>query len=121
MSDDRAKEGHYILGAQLSYWILKNYFHFNTARALSAYVFCAGHSTTFAFKSRLWKADKRSWLVAPMWWLRCNYLTEWWGKDFGVTLYDASIGWKERVAENLKSKNPVGSHELYLIKRNDNI
>ena len=114
LSNDKAKKGHHILGAQLAYGILRVYFKFSIAQALAAYFFCAGHSSEFDFQSKLWKADKRSWLVAPLWWLQCNYWVEWHNKNLGVTLYDASIGWKKIVAENLRDKNPVGSHELYL-------
>ncbi len=115
LSDDTAKKGHWYLGAHLAsdfIWMLnrRSFLH------IDAYKFCAGHSSTSVFaKSKLWRADKRSWLVAPMWWLWWNYWIEWSGKKgLGVTKPPL---WKKIVAENLRKRNPKGSHELYIKHR----
>jgi len=81
-----------------------------------AFDLCAGHcpGESGYLKSKLFRADKRAKLIEPMWSLRWNYWIEWYGKDFGVNLYDATIGWKKLVAENLKREKPLGSYELYL-------
>lgn len=128
LSNDDAKIGHWKKGAYLSqkfvYFLREKIFRgrWKTYKVISfnAFDLCAGHCPKESGfpESKLFRADKRSWLVAPIWWLWCNYLTEWYGNDFGVTFYDASTGWKQLIVENLKSKNPIGSHELYLRERN---
>lgn len=114
LSDDEAKDGHWLLGAYKSYEVL-HLLKPDSGLCFKIYRLCAGHSSTsYAPKSKLWKADKRSWLVAPTWWLWCNYWVEWDGKGLGVT---KPLKWKELVAENLKREKPIGSHELYMRNR----
>ncbi len=115
LSDDTAKKGHWGLGARMAEWLLPANFD------VFSWVMIAGHCPKESGygESKLFRADKRSWLVAPTWWLWWNYWVEWNGKGPGVTKPPI---WKKIVAENLKSKNPIGSHELYLqnrIKRED--
>ena len=114
LSDDKAKVGHWNKGAEWAFYIgylLKR----NNISALTMYYFCAGHTQESHFsESRLARADKRSWLVAPMWWLWWNYWVEWSGKGIGVT---PPPKWRKLVAKNLKQKNPIGNHQLYLKHR----
>ena len=81
-----------------------------------AYAFVAGHCPEESGwpQSKLARADKRSWLVAPMWWLWCNYYVEWHGKGIGVTPPPV---WRKLVADNLKRDEPMGNHELYMRNR----
>ena len=105
LSDDTAKNGHWGRGARLTYiWL-----------GIKAYSFCAGHTQESKCpESALARADKRSWVVAPMWWLWWNYWVEWSGKGIGVTPPPL---WKKLVAENLKRERPLDSHELYIKNR----
>jgi len=119
LSDDRAKVGHWRLGSDLSGEIVGRLTNWRGEMWYKAVCLCAGHcpeESTFS-ESKLSRADKRSWLVAPMWWLWWNWWVEWHGKGFGTTLYSATAGWKKVVAENLRSESPVGGHELYLRNR----
>lgn len=119
LSDDTAKFGHWIAGASLIWKILNRIDRLLPVRkrdfnvtALKGFRFCAGHcpeESDFP-ESKLFRADKRSWLVAPMWWLWSNYWIEWYSKGIGVTPPPV---WKQLVAKNLKCEKPIGSHELY--------
>lgn len=98
LSDDRAKIGHWMLGADIAYKLLGQEGFFLTA----------GHAKEESGfdESLLARADKRSWLVAPMPWLWWNYWVEGWKIKPGE--------WKKMVVENLRQKNPIGNHQLYL-------
>jgi len=119
LSDDKAKRGHWEAGALLSWRIFARLDRLQKRKdCLSgqAYKICAGHcpeESGFSV-SKLSRADKRSWLVAPIWWLWCNYWVEWHGKGIGVT---PPLLWRELVAENLKRSAPIDSHELYMKNR----
>jgi len=115
LSDDTAKIGHWNKGAELAFYI-GDLFTRNTSASLMMYYICAGHCPEESHfqKSKLWRPDKRSWLIAPMWWLWWNYWVEWSGKGIGVTKPPL---WRKLVAENLKQKNPIGNHQLYLKNR----
>ncbi len=123
LSDDTAKIGHWRKGVGLTWNVLNRIDRllpirkrdFNTT-ALKGFQLCAGHCPEESGfpESKLSRADKRSWLVAPMWWLWCNYWAEWQGKGIAVTPPPI---WKKLVAENLRRKKPIGSHELYMRNR----
>ena len=123
LSDDKAKIGHWMLGAWWSYLIVWKLSKNPYLGHLAAWT-CAGHCPKESslphlpvMESKLSRADKRSWLVAPMWWLKLNYYTEWHGKGLGVNLYHATAGWQKLVAENLRRVKPLESHELYIRNR----
>ena len=83
--------------------------------AFMIYKFIAGHTQESEYKeSRLARADKRSWLVAPMWWLWWNYWIEWSNKGIKVTPPPL---WKKLVAENLTREKPIDNHMLYIQNR----
>ena len=120
LSDDNAKRGHWKKGAFLTSHIIyritygrlyprkKNWEYLSS----DAFYLCAGHcpeESDFP-KSKLSRADKRSWLVAPMWWLWWNY----WIEDFGIITPEE---WKKFVKENLRKEKPLGNHQLYLIHK----
>ncbi|KKN43601.1 hypothetical protein LCGC14_0701440 [marine sediment metagenome] len=117
LSDDKAKKGHWEKGARLSAMIIWKYFKVNPLRASKVWpwLFCAGHTGESGFsRSKLFRADKRSSLVAPSWWLWWNYWIEWSGNGISVTKPPL---WKKLVAENLKRETPIDSHELYIRNR----
>jgi len=69
----------------------------------------AGHTPYSDWpKSRLWKADKRSWLVAPIWWLNLNFHIE----NFQTEAARPRI-WKKLVAEELKKKEFFSCNDLH--------
>jgi len=124
LSDDGAKNGHWERGACLAYSII---FRLTRGRLyprarrweklpLRGFDLCAGHSPSesSAPVSMLFRADKRSWLVAPTWWLWWNYWVEWSGR--GVRLTKPPL-WKGLVAENLERTRPISCHQLYLENR----
>jgi len=117
LSDDTAKNGHWELGADLATKIVWKLSGINRNYAKGVYVFelCAGHTQESGFpESKLARADKRSWLVAPMIWLWWNYWVEWYGTGVGVTPPPL---WKKIVAANLAQEKAVDSHQLYIKHR----
>ena len=118
LSDDKAKQGHWFKGAYIvgSIFGYGKYNRDHTQLVFTdkpvlkreTFILCAGHCPKESgyMESKLSRADKRSWLVAPMWWLWWNY----WVEKFITEPHE----WKRLVAKNLKNKNPIGSHELYL-------
>ncbi len=118
LSDDKAKKGHWLKGADIAIkivWMLKRG-RGSLPLQFETYDFCAGHCPEESGypESKLSRADKRSWLVAPIWWLWINYYIEWHGKGIGVTPPHL---WKKLVAENLRRAEPIGNHELYIRNR----
>lgn len=111
LSDDKAKIGHWQKGAKIANRMLAVRFNLGGA----PWCMIAGHCPKESDypESKLSRADKRSWLVAPMWWLWWNY----WVEGFEVT---PPPKWRKMVAENLKREKPMGGHELYLKGRKTN-
>ncbi len=65
-SDDKAKIGHWEKGAKLAMLLL----NFGPLRYAGPFLFIAGHTCESRYpESLLARADKRSMLTAPMWWL----------------------------------------------------
>jgi len=116
LSDDDAKIGHWETGAHFAVWL----FNFGPLRFANLggapFLFIAGHAPEESGypKSKLWKPDKRVWLVAPLWLLWWNYWVEWSNNSIGVTKPPL---WRKLVVENLKSIEPIGNHELYIQNR----
>jgi len=116
LSDDKAKIDHWIKGARLAQnvvWVVSH----KVGLYVRAYNCCAGHcpSESGVLESRLSRPDKRSWLVAPMWWLWWNYWVEWSSnKGIGVT---PPPEWKRLVRDNLSSPQTMDSHRLYIQNR----
>ena len=123
LSDDEVKIGHWKKGAKIAWMVLnridrilpKHKRDFNIT-ATKAFELCAGHCPEESGfnESKLARADKRSWLVAPMWWLWWNQYVE------GFKLTNPII-WKKLVRENLKREKPIGSHQLYIQNKNGRI
>ena len=115
LSDDKAKIGHWYKGAILALSFMR-YTHKRQCdtKGLIAFNLCAGHCPGESEwpESKLSRADKRSWLIAPTWWLWWNYWIEFAGIEAAKP-----PKWRALVAENLKRKNPIGNHELYLRNR----
>lgn len=111
LSDDKAKKGHWRRGAEMASKTvcrIKDDGHLVNL----AWFMCGGHCPEESGhrESKLFRADKASWLVAPMWWLWWNHWVEGFEK-FGIV---KPPKWKRMVAENLKQEKPIGNHELDL-------
>lgn len=116
LSDDKAKIGHWEKGSVWTWKII----YFLTGDgfiALDARDLVAGHcpgESNFP-ESKLARADKRSWVIAPMWWLWWNYYIEWHNSRHKITLPPV---WKKLVAEKLQeTKGSFSCHELYIKNR----
>ena len=73
LSDDKAKIGHWERGAQLASDLVERLTR-DMSKGNLAYNICAGHTHESGFPlSKLYRADKRSWIVAPTLWLWSNY------------------------------------------------
>jgi len=98
------KKNHWKLGANIAGKLFGDH----------AYWFTRWHSKTSNGGcwqgSKLFWADKYSWLIAPKWWLRTNNVVE----GFSKRQHDE---WFKRAKENWDNGCPKGSHELYLETR----
>ena len=115
LSDDSAKRGHWKMGADLSEIIICRITG-DCRLSFHADFLCGGHAPKESgySESRLFRPDKRSHLVCPKW-------LQWWQHwvEFdkaGIKVTTPPV-WRKLVAENLKRKNPTGSHELYIKNR----
>ncbi len=103
LSDYNQKKEHWKLGAKIALRLVGK----------KGFLLVAGHTTQSGYpRSRLFIADKRSWLLAPTWWLEWNYRVENYRSDAAQPRK-----WKKLVAENIRNGCPKGSHELYLENR----
>ncbi len=98
------KEGHWRLGAKIAGRLFGQ----------KGYALVAGHCTYSGYpQSKLYKADKLSWHLAPYWWIVLNNFTEpkiamGYGKREGARRF------KEQVRRSIESGEYRGTHELYL-------
>ncbi len=100
LSDPEQKKLHWVGGA---YWAFRFF-------GIDGFLLVAGHSAQSGFpRSKLYLPDKKSWLVAPDWWLDSNGHFE----NFQSSYANAKK-WKKLVAENLKEDFPNGLHQVYL-------
>lgn len=75
ISDEKAKKGHWGTGANLSFRLICRLSQKRKAYlGYRAYKLIAGHCPIESgyCQSRLYRADKRSWLVAPLWSMKWN-------------------------------------------------
>lgn len=92
------KSGHWVRGAVIA----------DKLFGLKGFMLIAGHTTESRFpKSKLFRADKESWLIAPKLWMWWNHFLE----DFGSI---NPTKWRGLVKENLNRRHPKDSHQLFL-------
>lgn len=114
LSDDGAKKGHWKLGTSLADALVNRLTGVKRVVWWEVCRLCAGHCSEESGwpESKLSRADKRSRLVAPMWWT-------WW--EYWVEFSDIKAAgpkqWRKAVAENLKREKPIGNHELHIRTR----
>jgi len=111
LSNKKAKKGHWYLGARESSWLFNSGLFSFMHLGLKPYLFIAGHSPSESGhpESKLYRADKRSWLVAPIWWLWWNYKIEKY-KSWSSSPRE----WQRLVRQMLNERNGKSCHELYL-------
>ncbi len=98
LSDPAIKKGHWRLGASWAERLFGN----------KGFLFCAGHTPeSMGPRSDLWYADKASWLVAPIWWMKLNYLL-----DVSKNGRKVSGPWEFKlwIAKSLKDDLIHGNH-----------
>lgn len=95
------KTGHWLLGAEIAYKL------FGT----KGYKLVAGHTNESGWpKSELFWADKKCWLIKPIFILKWNDFIEGFSKK-GVVNPEK---WRILVKQGLEQDNPIGGHALYL-------
>jgi len=105
LSDYEQKQKHWMLGADIAYKLF----------GLKGFYLVAGHTVQNNHpRSKLFVPDKKSWLIAPDWWLNWTNIAE----DFKSDSSGAKR-WKALVAENVKNGYPKGGHEIYLENRRE--
>jgi hypothetical protein len=100
LSDPAQKAEHWKLGASIAGQLF----------GAKGFLLVAGHSKNSGYpRSKLFIPDKKSWIVAPGWWLRSNS----WFENFGSAFTEPGR-WKALCIENAANGFPKGSHEMYL-------
>jgi hypothetical protein len=100
LDDFEQKKEHWILGARIARFLFGE----------KGYLFVAGHcSYSGVSQSLLYRPDKLSWLIAPMWWMRSHALVEpSIGKQHHI---DAFL---KHVRENVESGRFESNHVVWL-------
>lgn len=107
LSDIEDKKKHWELGAKVA----KKLF------GKKGYDFCAGHCIYSNLpKSALYKADKYSWYIAPVWWMYCNAFAEPLLAVGHETRTAAINCFRENVKKSIESNQYVSTHDFYLEK-----
>jgi len=74
----------------------------------------AGHDSHSGYpQSKLYKADKYSWYIAPYWWLYWNNLIEPQVKC-GMKNHDAVVSFQKWVKHNIESGEFRNTHDAYI-------
>jgi len=108
LDDVEQKNKHWRLGAQVAEWLF----------GIEGYRLCAGHCRQSGMgESKLYRADKYSWHIAPFWWVWLNNFTE--PKIMvGYTSSAAAVrDFKARVKESVESGSFSETHKFYLERR----
>jgi hypothetical protein len=106
LTDVEQKYDHWILGAYLAFCMFGK----------KGYAFVAGHYSYSGYPlSLLYKADKYSWTIAPIWWLWLNYQIEpklkLWSRR-GSTL-DKCHQFRQAVRNSIESDKWIETHSIY--------
>lgn len=99
LSHYEEKKQHWVLGAEIAYKLF----------GPKGYAMVAGHVTQAGvLRSKLYKPDKHSWIIAWKWWLRFNRVVE-------PQLKAATVEeFQQAVEENIKGGYQNGNHSIYL-------
>lgn len=108
LDDVEQKNKHWRLGARVAEWLF----------GIEGYRLCAGHCRQSGMgESKLYKADKYSWHIAPTWWLWTNNVFE--PKlmvGFSKNI-DAIRNFRKFVAANIESGFAAETHQCYLERK----
>ena len=98
------KKQHWILGARIGRLLFGQ----------KGFCFLAGHCSSSGYPlSDLYKADKYSWYIAPVWWLRWNCLVE--PKiTMGYSCCEAIARFKQQVKISIDTNQYRSTHSLFL-------
>lgn len=115
ISDDDAKNGHWMDGARWSLLIVSYISKVpHSIMGLRAYRLCAGHTTESGFPvSKMYIADKYSRIIMPSWLMWPEYWFEF--RKLGSA---TPPEWKKKLKENLKTNKPFSAHKLFLKQLN---
>lgn len=99
LSDYNQKKTHWVLGAEIAYKLF----------GMKGYEMVAGHVTQAGvLRSKLYRPDKHSWVIAWKWWLELNRIVE-------PQLQSATVEeFQTAVKENIESGYIHGNHDIYL-------
>jgi len=99
------KKKHWVLGAKIA----------KKLYGKKGFDFCAGHCIySNKPKSKLYKADKYSWYIAPFWWIWLNGLFEPMLRQGHNTITDAVTEFKVNVKSSIESDQYISTHDFYL-------
>jgi len=99
LSNYEEKKNHWCLGSVIAYKLFGQ----------KGDNFVAGHTSQSPYpRSRLFYADKYSWVIAPEWWLRLNDKIEKFGQQRPLKT------WRKIIKENWEAGCPKGNHQIYL-------
>lgn len=103
LSDYEQKKSHWKMGAKIAHRLFGH----------KGLIFISGHTTQSSrgmsgYRSKLFWADKYSWLIAPRWWLKLNDRVEGFNKDRNLD------DWLKNIRANWLLGCPFGSHHFYL-------
>jgi len=111
LDDFEQKKDHWRLGASVAGRLFGD----------KGWRMCAGHcSHSGVSLSPLYKADKYSWYIAPMWWLWLNNIVE---PKLAINCdsnMDAIRKFREMVKESIESGEFTSTHEMYLKRKGEN-
>jgi hypothetical protein len=104
LNDVETKREHWIVGAVLAGRLF----------GMRGFLLVAGHDAYSGWpRSKLYKPDKYSWCLAPVWWLLSNELFE--PKlRMGMGRLDAVRDFKQRTRHNIESGEFRPTHDFYL-------
>lgn len=104
LDDLEAKQNHWRLGASIASKLFKT----------RGYAFIAGHCEYSGWpQSKLFKADKYSWHLAPFWWVYWNNIVEPRIKC-GMKNGDAARDFKANIAKMVESGDYRSTHEFFI-------
>lgn len=104
LDDFEQKKRHWILGAKIATRLFGQ----------KGFDFVAGHCSHTGYPlSKLYKADKYSWYIAPTWWLWLNSFVEP-RLNNGSSTLDAIKSFREQVKKSIESGEYKSTHSMYL-------
>lgn len=99
------KKKHSLLGAAVAWQIFGD----------KGYDLIAGHNEYNGHaRSELYRPDKYSWVIAPLWWMMTN---AWFERKLirkGSTIRESAVMFKDAMRENMKTDFQEQGHDIYI-------